>query len=157
MMLKKFSTVFLSLLLAVCAEAQFRVTAHQVGWDNIPPEAVKEGFWFQRSIIAQMDDDPQLEEVMLFGRDNGHWPEFDLFKAYYVIVGTYSKEIKYISPVEYVTDEYNMLVEDMNKDGVSELYITYIKEGSFSVDERGYGKKAAYCHDRIEFRKEEGR
>ena len=142
-MLKKFSTVFLSLLLAVCAEAQFRVTAHQVGWDNIPPEAVKEGFWFQKSIIAQMDD--------------GHWPEFDLFKAYYVIMGTYSKEIKYISPVEYVTDEYNMLVEDRNKDGVSELYITYIKEGSFSVDERGYGKKAVYCHDRIEFRKEEGR
>ncbi len=154
-MIKRLSTVLFLFLLAAGAEAQFRVTAHQVGWDNIPPEAVREGFWLQKSIIAQMDDDPQLEEVMMFGRDNGHWPEFDLFKVYYVIVGTYSKEIKYISPVEYVTDEYKMLVEDRDKNGVCELYISYIKDGSFSVDERGYGKKAVYCFDRIEFRKEE--
>ncbi len=153
--MKRLSTVLFLFLLVTGADAQFRVTAHQVGWDNIPPEAVREGFWLQKSIVAQMDDDPQLEEVMMFGRDNGHWPEFDLFKVYYVIVGTYSKEIKYVSPVEYVTDEYNMLVEDRNKDGVGELYISYIKDGSFSVDERGYGKKTVYCFDRIEFRKGE--
>ena len=27
-----------------------------------------------------MDDDTAMEEVMLFGRDNGHYPTFDLFK-----------------------------------------------------------------------------
>ena len=43
-----------------------------------------------------MDDDAAMEEVMLFGRDNGHYPTFDLFKFYYVIVDNYTKEIQYI-------------------------------------------------------------
>ena len=47
-----------------------------------------------------MDGDDALEEVMLFGRDNGHYPTFDLFKAYYAIVDNYTKEIQYISVFE---------------------------------------------------------
>ena len=65
--------IYWVLLLFVCmgAHAQFRVTAHQEGWDRIPPQAQKDGFWFQQSVLANMDDDAAMEEVMLFGRDNG--------------------------------------------------------------------------------------
>ena len=76
------------------------------GWDRIPPQAQKTAFWFQQSVLANMDDDAAMEEVMLFGRDNGHYPTFDLFKFYYVIVDNYTKEIQYISDEIYVTDKY---------------------------------------------------
>ena len=85
-----------------------------------------------------MDDDTAMEEVMLFGRDNGHYPTFDLFKFYYVIVDNYTREIQYISDEIYVTDKYTLTVEDRNNDGISELYIDYFKDGKFTVDERGY-------------------
>ena len=51
--------IYWVLLLFVCmgAHAQFRVTAHQEGWDRIPPQAQKDGFWFQQSVLANMDDD----------------------------------------------------------------------------------------------------
>lgn len=136
-------------LLCAAAGAQFRVTAHQEGWEKYPPEVVRRGYGPQKSVLAQMDDDPQLEEVVLFGHDNGHWPEFDLFKAYYAIVDTYTREVEFISD-EYVTDVYNLSVEDRNMDGRSELYYYYIKEGSFGVDERGYNKRSVYCYDRVE-------
>ena len=48
---------------------------------------------------------------MLFGRDNGHYPTFDLFKAYYAIVDNYPTEIQSISDEIYVTDKYNLLVD----------------------------------------------
>lgn len=51
----------------------------------------------------------------------------------------------------YVTDRYNLLVEDRNKDGISELYITYFKDGAFSVDERGYNLKTVRSYDLIEW------
>ena len=98
-----------------------------------------------------MDGDDALEEVMLFGRDNGHYPTFDLFKAYYAIVDNYTKEVQYISDEIYVTDKYNLLVEDRNKDGISELYISYFKDGKFSVDEQGYNLRTTRCYDRIEW------
>ena len=85
------------------------------------------------------------------GRDNGHYPTFDLFKAYYAIVDNYTKEIQYISDEIYVTDKYNLLVEDRNKDGISELYISYFKDGKFSVDEQGYNLRTTRCYDRIEW------
>ena len=114
--------IYWVLLLFVCmgAHAQFRVTAHQEGWDRIPPQAQKDGFWFQQSVLANMDDDAAMEEVMLFGRDNGHYPTFDLFKFYYVIVDNYTKEIQYISDEIYVTDKYALTVEDRNKDIICE-------------------------------------
>ena len=98
-----------------------------------------------------MDDDAAMEEVMLFGRDNGHYPTFDLFKFYYVIVDNYTKEIQYISDEIYVTDKYTLTVEDRNNDGISELYIDYFKDGKFTVDERGYNLRTTRCYDRIEW------
>lgn len=149
--MKKLFYLLSVLAYALNAQAQFAVTAHQEGWSNIPPQAQKPGFSLQQSVFANMDGDDALEEVMLFGRDNGHYPTFDLFKAYYVIVDNYTKEIQYISDEIYVTDQYNLLVEDRNNDGISELYISYFKDGKFSVDEQGYNLKAVRCYDRIEW------
>ena len=119
--MRKLIILLSALVYVIHAQAQFSVTAHQEGWDNIPPQVQKPGFSFQQSVFANMDGDDALEEVMLFGRDNGHYPTFDLFKAYYAIVDNYTKEIQYISDEIYVTDKYNLLVEDRNKDGISEL------------------------------------
>lgn len=149
--MKKLFYLFAVLAYTLNAQAQFTVTAHQEGWSNIPPQAQKQGFSLQQSVLANMDGDDALEEVMLFGRDNGHYPTFDLFKAYYVIVDNYTKEIQYISDEIYVTDQYNLLVEDRNNDGISELYISYFKDGKFSVDEQGYNLKTVRCYDRIEW------
>ncbi len=124
---------------------------HNEGWDNIPPEAQKGGYYFQRSLLAQMDDDAAMEEVMLFGKDNGHYATFDLFKYYYAVVDNYTKEVEYISPEEYVSEAYSLVVEDRDCNGRSELYITYFKEGTFSTDERGYALRAERCYDRIEW------
>ena len=142
------------LLISMNLPAQIKVTAHQEGWDNIPPKAQLRGYSFQKSILAQMDDDPQMEEVILFGHDNGHWPEFDLFKFYVAVVGNYDKQVKFISD-EFITEKYNLLVEDRNCDGKSEIYIRYIKDGSFSVDERGYYMQAQWCYDRMEMVEEQ--
>ena len=101
--------------------------------------------------FSEYDDDAAMEEVMLFGRDNGHYPTFDLFKFYYVIVDNYTKEIQYISDEIYVTDKYALTVEDRNNDGISELYIDYFKDGKFTVDERGYNLRTTRCYDRIEW------
>lgn len=138
------------MLMTLSLSAQIKTTSHQEGWDRIPPQAQRAGFGLQLSTIAQIDDDSQLEEVFLFGHDNGHWPEFDLFKFYVAVVGVYDKQVKYLSS-EFVCDKYNLIVEDRNMDGRSEIYISYIKDGSFSVDERGYNMKAVRCYDRIEF------
>ena len=110
--MRKLIILLSALVYVIHAQAQFSVTAHQEGWDNIPPQVQKPGFSFQQSVFANMDGDDALEEVMLFGRDNGHYPTFDLFKAYYAIVDNYTKEIQYISDEIYVTDKYNLLVED---------------------------------------------
>ena len=144
--------IYLLLALAFCLsmQAQFKITAHQEGWNNIPPQVQKKGFYFQQSILANMDDDNALEEVMLFGCDNGHYPTFDLFKTYYAIVDNYTKEVEYVSDI-YVTDKFNLTVEDRNNDSISELYITYFKDQKFSVDEQGYNLKAIRCYDRIEW------
>lgn len=149
--MKKVIYLLLMLGYSLRMQAQFKVTAHQEGWDNIPPQAQKEGFYFQKSVFANMDEDPALEEVILFGRDNGHYPTFDLFKAYYAIVDNYTKEIQYISDEVYITEQYNLLVEDRNNDGISELYISYFKDGKFSVDEQGYNLQTVRCYDRIEW------
>ena len=89
--MRKLIILLSALVYVIHAQAQFSVTAHQEGWDNIPPQVQKPGFSFQQSVLANMDGDDALEEVMLFGRDNGHYPTFDLFKAYYAIVDNYTK------------------------------------------------------------------
>ena len=136
--MRKLIILLSALVYVIHAQAQFSVTAHQEGWDNIPPQVQKPGFSFQQSVLANMDGDDALEEVMLF-------------KAYYAIVDNYTKEIQYISDEIYVTDKYNLLVEDRNKDGISELYISYFKDGKFSVDEQGYNLRTTRCYDRIEW------
>ncbi|WP_321332367.1 hypothetical protein [uncultured Bacteroides sp.] len=145
--------LYLLLLLgcSITTQAQFKVSKHQEGWDNIPPQAVKEGFGLQKSILANMDNDPALEEVMLFGRDSGHYPTFDLFKAYYVIVDNYTKEVEYISDDIYITDKYELKVEDRNNDGISELYINYFKDGKFKTNADGYNLETTRCYDCIEW------
>ena len=85
-----------------------------------------------------MDGDDALEEVMLFGRDNGHYPTFDLFKAYYAIVDNYTKEVQYISDEIYVTDKYNLLVRRPQQGRHLRALHTIFKDGKFSVDEQGY-------------------
>ena len=117
--MRKLIILLSALVYVIHAQAQFSVTAHQEGWDNIPPQV--------------------------------QHPTFDLFKAYYAIVDNYTKEVQYISDEIYVTDKYNLLVEDRNKDGISELYISYFKDGKFSVDEQGYNLRTTRCYDRIEW------
>lgn len=148
--MKKVFYLLLLLGYGLNLQAQFSVTAHQEGWNNIPPQAQKRGYYMQQSVRVQMDNEAALEEVMLFGHDNGHYPTFDLFKAYYAIVDYYTKEVKYISD-ELVVDHYELIVEDRNNDGISELYISYFKDGKFSVDERGYNLRTVRCYDRIEW------
>lgn len=150
--MKRLITIILALLSCIAASAQGGFTRTVMDGDgNIPAEAVRSGYSPQKTILAQMDDDSQLEAVILFGHDNGHYPEFDLFKAYYAIVGNYDKKLKYISD-EIVTEKYNMTVEDRDNDGICELYYTYIKDGSFKTDSEGYHMEASYSTDRIEFK-----
>lgn len=147
--MKRYIYTLLTLSVAIHATAQFRVTAHQEGWEETPPQAVREGFYLQKRMLAQMDNETGQEEILVFGHDNGHYPTFDLFKVYYVIVDHYSKNVKYLSSV-YVNDSYYIRVEDRNDDGRSELYISYFKNGHFSTDEHGYDLQATRCYDRIE-------
>lgn len=137
------------LCLSLAASAQYAVTAHQEGWEETPPEAVRQGFSLQKRLLADMDTEPGMEEILVFGHDNGHYPTFDLFKVYYAIVDHYTKQVKYLSDI-YVNDTYYARVEDRNADGLCELYIAYFKDGRFSVDERGYNLQTVRCYDRIE-------
>ena len=45
---------------------------------RFPDGLIRRGFYYQKSVTAQMDADPALEEVFLIGHDAGHWPEFKL-------------------------------------------------------------------------------
>ena len=149
-MKKSLIVLFLSVMFAPLALSQgpYKVS-HTEGWDNIPPGAIKRGYYFQRSVLVQMDSDPQLEEVLLIGKDNGHYPEFDLFKQYIVIVDNYTKQIEFMGE-EVVIDGFNMKIEDRNCDGISEVYYEHILEDTFKVDSRGYNMQCTRCYDRIE-------
>lgn len=146
--MKKALLILLLLGAAVSARAQFGVTARFEG--DLPAEALRRGFSVQQQVLVQMDADPQPEEVILLGRDNGHWPELDLFKFYVAIVGHYTREVKHLTDI-YVSDRYELTVEDRDGDGLAELYVTYIEDGSFSTDARGYNCTARWLTDRIEF------
>lgn len=146
----------LSCLFLLSAElyAQFQETDCREGWDEIPPSVQKNGFWLQKTVLVNMDDDDALEEIMLFGRDVGHYPQFDLFEVYYAIVDHYTKEVQYLSTDTYYTTSMDLKVEDRNKDGRAELYRKYFKDKKFSVDERGYNLSVTWCYDRVEWKPE---
>lgn len=45
--MRKLIILLSALVYVIHAQAQFSVTAHQEGWDNIPPQVQKPGFSFQ--------------------------------------------------------------------------------------------------------------
>jgi chitinase len=119
-------------------------------WDKYPPEVQLRGFGVHQSQLIQMDDDPQLEEVFLFSSDNGHYPYFDIFRTYYVIVDYYTKEIKYKSEVVLSTEQ-TLVLEDRNNDKKFELYRRYFLNGNFTVDEKGNNLSVTWVYDCISF------
>jgi chitinase len=135
---------------ATLAWAQYQASAPRT-WDKYPPEVQQQGFGVNQQQTVQMDDDPALEEVFLFSADNGHYPYFDLFKLYYVIIDNYSKEIEYKSDITLST-ERKLILEDRNNDGKYELYRRYIKDGKFTVDSSGNNLSVTWLHDRIELK-----
>ena len=52
--MRKLIILLSALVYVIHAQAQFSVTAHQEGWDNIPPQVQKPGFSFQQSVFANM-------------------------------------------------------------------------------------------------------
>ena len=149
-MKKIFTILFLSVLFPLLSFSQvpYKVT-HNEGWDSYPPEALRQGYYFQKSVLAQMDSDPQMERVILFGKDKGHYPEFDLFRQYVAIVDNYTGKIEFMGEV-VTSDSFNMELDDRNCDGISEVYYEHIIDDTFSVDSRGYNMQCNRCYDRIE-------
>lgn len=144
--------IFFSLLVScscLCASAQFTASKPR-SWDDQPPEIRKSGFGLNKSMIIQMDDDAEEEQVFLFTANNGHYPYFDLFRCYYAVVGHYSKKVKFLSEVTISTSR-DLVLEDRNKDGKYELYRKYIKDNKFSVDKNGNNLVAEWVYDTIEF------
>jgi chitinase len=142
---------FISIFLGCFTQAwsQYQ-TSESRTWDKYPPEAQERGFGVNKSQLLQMDADPALEEVFLFSADNGHYPYFDLFKVYYVIVDYYTKEIEYKSEI-LISSKRELVLEDRNNDGVFELYRAYFQEGKFSVDASGNNLSVGWGYDRVEW------
>ncbi len=129
---------------------QYQVSTPRT-WDKYPPEVQKRGFGLYKSQLVQMDEDAALEDVLLFSAHNGHYPYFDLFKNYYVIIDNYTKEVKYVSDVVISTDR-DLVLEDKNGDGKFELCRKYFKDGQFSVDEYGNKLNVVWLYDAIEYK-----
>lgn len=139
------------LLLACIVQAYGQYQAgYARTWDRYPPEAQERGFGLYASKTVQMDNDPALEEVFLFSSDNGHYPYFDIFRIYYVVVDYYSKEIKYKSNTVRATERM-LTLEDRNQDGKYELYRKYFLDDKFSVDEYGNNLKVTWAYDCIQY------
>lgn len=145
--------ILLIILLAVIVApiwGQYQVSKTRT-WDKFPPEVQEQGFGVHASQLIQMDNDSALEEVFLFSRDKGHYPYFDIFRVYYVIVDYYTKEVKYKSGI-VLTTERELKLEDRNQDGIYELYRTYFLDGKFSVDKEGNHLQTTWAYDCIEYR-----
>lgn len=149
-MTKHFIALCLLLWYLVPVNAQYTVSAQKL-WKQYPPEVQEKGFGVHTSKFVQMDDNPALEEVILFSSDNGHYPYFDLFKNYYVIIDNYTKEVKYKSDIT-ISTRRDLILEDRNNDGKYELYREYFKDGKFSVDEFGNNLNTTWVYDYIEYK-----
>lgn len=143
--------LFAFLCLTKTTHAQYQ-TSEARTWNAYPPSVVKSGYGFNQSKVVPMEGDAEDVEVILFSRDAGHYPYFDLFRSYYVIIGYYSKEVKYTSS-EILSDKRELILEDRNKDGRFELYRRYLKDGQFTVDGNGNNLRGQWVYDRIEFNK----
>ncbi|MDR1343722.1 MAG: hypothetical protein LBJ39_00045 [Tannerellaceae bacterium] len=144
--------VLIFLLFMICTAngwSQYHIGEVRL-WDKYPPEVQERGFGVHKSQLIQMDNDPQLEEVFLFSSDNGHYPYFDIFKIYYVIVDYHTKEVKYKSDV-ILSTERTLALEDRNNDEKFELYRRYFRNGSFTVDEEGNNLSVTWVYDCISF------
>ncbi len=141
--MKRLSFILLLWVLSIPALAQYGATP--APGTQVPDGLVRRGFYLQKSVVAQMDTDPALEEVFLVGHDAGHWPEFDLFKFYYAVVDKASGAIEFTSS-EYLSNRFNLLVEDRDRDGISEIHFQYIKDGEFYTDEDGYHPSWTYAY-----------
>jgi hypothetical protein len=119
-------------------------------WAKYPPEVQLKGFGLNKSLLIQMDNDPQLEEVFLFSSDNGHYPYFDLFKVYYAIVDYYTKKVECQSNIVLSTKR-DLILEDRNNDGKFELYRSYFRDGEFTVDKYGNNLSTTWVYDCISF------
>ena len=74
--MRKLFPLMVALCLSVPAMAQYGNPARPD--IRFPDGLIRRGFYYQKSVTAQMDADPALEEVFLIGHDAGHWPEFKL-------------------------------------------------------------------------------
>ena len=144
--MKRIATTLIFCCLCVSALAQYGAPAGSR--PSLPDGLVRRGFYLQKSVVAQMDADPAPEEVFLIGHDAGHWPEFDLFKFYYAVVDQEDGSIEYTSG-EYLSDRFNLLVEDRDRDGVSEIHFQYIRDGLYTTDPAGYHPSWTYDYGMI--------
>ena len=120
---------------------------------NVPQEALRKGYGVQKTVYAAMDADPAAEEVLVFGHDNGHWPEFDLFKSYVAVIDSRTREIKYLSD-EFVTERYNIKVADLDGDGFDELYYRCIDMDRFATAPDGYNPQFDYLYRKVSLQPE---
>lgn len=149
--MKKIALLIALVIGALSGWCQYTTSLPQT-WDDYPPSVQKPGFGVFASQLVQMDNSPALEKVILFSAHNGHYPYFDLFKNYYVIIDNYSKEVKYVSDVTISTDR-DLVLEDRDNNGKFELYRKYFKDGKFTVDKEGNHLNVVWNYDKVEFGK----
>ena len=145
----KITAFMLFLIWSPIVWSQYHISETRT-WDDYPPKVQKPGFGLHKSQKVQMDDNPPLEVVLLFSSNNGHYPYFDLFKNYYVIIDNYSKDVKYVSNVT-ISNERELQLEDRNNDGKFELYRKYFKDDEFMVDKDGNNLKVIWNYNSIQF------
>ncbi len=107
----------------------------------------EKGFWYQKNLEVQMDTTPEKESILLYGRDVGHYPEFDLFEYYYII---YRDDVLWKSP-KFRSNEMQIHTADRNEDGIFELNIRYFKDSKFQTDQRGWELQAEWNQDVVEW------
>ncbi len=102
---------------------------------DVPEGARRQGFGQPyRTMSVQMDADEQPERVMLFSRDNGHYPNFDLFLTYLAVVDSKTGE------VQYVSDTGRTIYRDLwfeDRGGHKALVWESFENGYFTVDREG--------------------
>ncbi len=130
------------------------ITSHNSLWrvrvplnTNHPAEAGRRGFWAHKMELAQMDSDEAPERVILFAADNGHYPEFDIFKQYYAVVDDATGQVQHLSDVVLSTKR-DIVLEEAG--AVKKLVMEHFEDGKFEVDEKGENLKTKWARKVIE-------